>query len=87
MNGQGELRLHAYKDGKEAVVEIGDNGPSIPENVLPRIFEPFFTTKEPGKGTGLGLHVSYNIIQKHHGKIEVVSKPGDTRFIVRLPLQ
>ena len=87
MNGEGELRLRTYRDNNEAVVEIGDNGPGIPENVLPRLFEPFFTTKEPGHGTGLGLYVSYNIIQKHHGKIEVFSKPGDTRFIVRLPVQ
>lgn len=87
MQGQGELRLRTYREGGQAVVEIGDDGPGIPENVLPRLFEPFFTTKEPGKGTGLGLSVSYNIIQKHRGKIEVSSQPGDTRFIVCLPLQ
>ena len=86
MQGEGELRLRTYKDGEEAVVEIGDNGPGIPEKVLPRLFEPFYTTKEPGQGTGLGLYVSYNIVQKHRGKIEVTSSPGDTRFTVRLPL-
>jgi len=87
MHGEGELRLRTYREGGQAVVEIGDDGPGIPENVLPRLFEPFFTTKDPGQGTGLGLYVSYNIIQKHHGVIEVTSKPGDTRFIVRLPLR
>ncbi len=87
MAGNGELRLQTYREGAQVVVEIGDNGPGIPQDVLPRLFEPFFTTKEPGKGTGLGLSVSYNIIQKHRGKIEVTSKPGDTRFLVWLPLQ
>ena len=55
MHGQGELRLRTYQKDGQVVVEIGDNGPGIPENVLPRLFEPFFTTKEPGQGTGLGL--------------------------------
>jgi signal transduction histidine kinase len=86
MQGQGELGLKTYQEDGQAVVEISDNGPGIPQDVLPRLFEPFFTTKEPGKGTGLGLSVSYNIIQKHRGMIEVTSKPGDTRFIVHLPL-
>jgi len=87
MHGVGELRLRTYTEGDHAVVEIGDNGPGVPADVLPRLFEPFYTTKEPGKGTGLGLYVSYNIIQKHHGKIEVTSSPGDTRFKVSLPIQ
>jgi signal transduction histidine kinase len=87
MDGKGELRLRTYREGEQAVVEIEDNGPGIPEEVLPRLFEPFFTTKEVGKGTGLGLSVSYNIVQKHRGKIEATSKPGETRFLVRLPLQ
>ena len=47
----------------------------------------FFTTKAPGEGTGLGLHVSANIVQKHGGDITVRSKPGATRFVVRLPLR
>jgi len=87
MDGNGELRIRTYQEDGQAVVEIGDNGPGIPENVQGRLFEPFYTTKEPGKGTGLGLYVSYKIIQKHLGKIEVTSKPGDTRFIVHLPLK
>jgi signal transduction histidine kinase len=85
MNGEGILRLKTYGNDDHLVVEIGDNGPGIPAEVLPRLFEPFYTTKEPGKGTGLGLHVSYVIVQKHRGKIEVQSQPGDTRFIVSLP--
>lgn len=86
MGGDGELRLRTYRDGDLAVVEIGDNGSGIHPDVLPRLFEPFFTTKEPGQGTGLGLYVSHSIIQKHRGKIEVTSTPGDTRFKVSLPI-
>ncbi|HEX9045247.1 MAG TPA: ATP-binding protein, partial [Candidatus Limnocylindrales bacterium] len=50
-----------------------------------RIFEPFFTTKPPGVGTGLGLHISYNVVRRHHGRIEVRSRPGETCFTVTLP--
>jgi signal transduction histidine kinase len=69
------------------MVEVADNGPGIPEALLPRLFEPFFTTKEVGSGTGLGLDISYRIVQQHSGTITVDSVPGRTRFIVRLPLQ
>ncbi|HVZ83093.1 MAG TPA: ATP-binding protein [Terracidiphilus sp.] len=69
------------------VVCIRDFGEGIPADVLPRIFEPFFTTKPQGSGTGLGLEIVHRIVtQKFGGKIEVTSQPGDTRFIVRLPL-
>jgi signal transduction histidine kinase len=87
MQGHGQLHLGARADAERLVVEIADNGPGIPEHVLPRIFDVFFTTKAPGEGTGLGLHVSANIVQKHGGDITVRSKPGDTRFVVRLPLR
>lgn len=87
MKGQGELTIRTYRKGNDVVVEIQDNGPGIPEEIQPRIFEPFFTTKPPGVGTGLGLHISYNIIQKHHGQINVYSRPGQTCFRVVLPLQ
>jgi signal transduction histidine kinase len=88
MQGQGELLLHTYTRDGYVTVEIIDNGPGIPPEVQPRIFEPFFTTKAPGFGTGLGLHVAYNIVvDKHHGQIQVASKPGETRFRVVLPVQ
>jgi two-component system, NtrC family, sensor kinase len=82
------IHLRLYRDGQEAVIEIEDNGPGMPENIRRHIFEPFFTTKEVGKGTGLGLSVSYFIITEHHaGTIEVESIPGrGSRFIIRLPL-
>ena len=70
------------------LVEIGDDGPGIPEDIQNRIFEPFFTTKGIGKGTGLGLDTAYRIVvTRHHGDLSVVSEPGDTRFQVRLPLR
>jgi signal transduction histidine kinase len=53
--------------------------------VRPRLFEPFYTTKEPGRGTGLGLHISHGVVARHGGHIEVESRPGDTRFVVSLP--
>jgi signal transduction histidine kinase len=69
------------------VVEIEDNGQGISEEVQTKVFDPFFTTKPPGKGTGLGLNISRNIIvQKHQGQITVSSKPGKTRFTVWLPI-
>lgn len=68
-------------------VSITDHGPGIPPEVLPRIFEAFFTTKPQGSGTGLGLEIVHRIVtQKFGGKIDVESQPGNTRFIVRLPL-
>ena len=61
-------------------------GSGIPEEVQPHIFEPFFTTKGVGEGTGLGLDTVQRIVKKHRGNIQVISKPGDTRFQVWLPL-
>ena len=68
-------------------VSITDHGAGIPADVLPHIFEAFFTTKPQGIGTGLGLEIVHRIVtQKFGGTIEVESEPGDTRFIVRLPM-
>ncbi|MFP5222357.1 MAG: ATP-binding protein [Acidobacteriota bacterium] len=76
-------------EGDDAVLEIRDNGPGIPDEVRERIFEPFFTTKEVGQGTGLGLSVSYYIVTTmHKGSIRVVSTPGEgATFTVMLPLR
>ncbi len=86
MNGEGELRIRTFREDGCVVVEIGDNGPGISADVQPRIFEPFFTTKGIGQGTGLGLDTVQRIVKKHRGNIQVISKPGDTRFQVWLPL-
>ncbi len=86
MGGQGELRIRTFREADCVVVEIGDNGPGIPPEVRPHIFEPFFTTKGVGEGTGLGLDTVQRIVKKHRGDIQVISKPGDTRFQVWLPL-
>src|SRR5579863_5694450 len=86
MGGKGELRVRTYRDDGCVVVEIGDTGPGISPQVQPHIFEPFFTTKGVGEGTGLGLDTVQRIVKKHRGSIQVDSRPGDTRFQVRLPL-
>jgi len=86
MNGKGELRVRTCRQDDNVVVEIDDNGPGIPPDVLPHIFEPFFTTKGVGEGTGLGLDTVQRIVKKHQGSIQVTSKPGNTRFQVWLPL-
>jgi signal transduction histidine kinase len=67
-------------------VAIQDTGPGIEAEVVARIFEPFFTTKAKGEGTGLGLSISARIVEKHGGTIRVDSRPGRTRFEVRLPI-
>ena len=86
MGGKGALLVRAYRDDDCVVVEIRDNGPGISPEVLPHIFEPFFTTKGVGEGTGLGLDTVQRIVKKHHGSIQVQSKPGDTCFQVWLPV-
>jgi signal transduction histidine kinase len=87
MDGDGTLTLRTSLDGECVRVEIADTGPGIPEGLKRRIFEPFFTTKPVGQGTGLGLDISYRIVVvRHGGDITVESQPGDTRFVVLLPL-
>jgi len=88
MNGRGEIVLRTYAEDQYVMIEIIDNGPGIPDNIQSRIYEPFFTTKPPGKGTGLGLHISHDIVaNRHHGQLLVESKPGETRFKVVLPVR
>lgn len=88
MNGNGEIVLRTRVEDNRVVVEIVDNGKGIPEDIQERIFEPFFTTKPPGSGTGLGLHISHDIIaNRHRGQLLVKSKPGETAFKVILPMK
>jgi signal transduction histidine kinase len=87
MNGVGTLTIKTYREDDHVIVSIGDTGPGVPEELKKRVFEPFFTTKPVGQGTGLGLDISYRIVVNGHGgDIVLDSKPGDTRFMVRLPL-
>jgi signal transduction histidine kinase len=87
MEGHGTLKVSSHLDGQEIVVRVIDSGPGIPPEVRDTLFDPFVTTKPVGKGTGLGLNISRNIIvDKHGGRITVDSKPGRTCFEVRLPV-
>lgn len=87
IENQGDMSVQTRVEGPNAVIRISDNGCGIPESVLGRIFEPFFTTKDVGKGTGLGMSISYDIIKKHGGELEVESEVGKgSTFSISLPL-
>lgn len=88
MDHGGELKVDIGPDENpdDARIDVRDTGPGIPPDYLGQIFDPFFTTKKEGVGTGLGLSVSYNIIKKNRGRLEVQSKPGQgTCFSIYLP--
>jgi signal transduction histidine kinase len=82
----GEIRISTEAEDGFITIRISDTGVGIPPENMSRIFDPFFTTKEVGKGTGLGMHVAYNIVLKHKGRIDVESIVGKgTTFSVRIP--
>ena len=83
---KGEVRLSAAADDTHYTITVADSGMGIPEENLGHIFEIFFSTKPAGKGTGMGLAICRNIIDMHNGTIGVASKPGETVFSVRIPL-
>lgn len=83
---EAKICIGTSRDYDHILVEIVDNGSGIPAEVQARMFEPFFTTKSVGSGTGLGLVISNRIVANHGGEIEFESKPGETRFKVRLPI-
>ncbi len=86
MEGTGTLEIRTRLEGESIYIEIADTGPGIPEDIIDRIFYPFFTTKSAGKGTGLGLAVSSDIVKRCGGTIDVRSEVGSgTTFIVQLP--
>ena len=87
MDGAGTLRIVTRAESDYLVVEVIDGGSGMPPAVQARAFEPFFTTKDVGKGTGLGLDISRQIVvERHHGEIEIESEPGNTVLRVRLPI-
>lgn len=86
MAGQGRLSLRTWDQDGGVAIEVADTGPGIDEAVRAKIFDPFFTTKEIGQGMGLGLSISYAIVQKHGGRIFVESPKGQgARFMLWLP--
>ncbi len=87
LDGSGTITLRTRTEEEWAVVDVEDDGPGIPREIQSRVFDAFFTTKPPGKGTGMGLDITYNIVvYKHRGDIQLASEPGMTRFTVWLPL-
>lgn len=86
LGGKGEIVIQTRVVDAFVQITVQDNGPGIASDVMPRIFEPFFTTKPKGEGTGLGLGIVKQIVEKHGGKIDVTSRPGCTRFTICLPI-
>jgi signal transduction histidine kinase len=86
MNCQGVLMIEVQQEQEDLIVKFTDSGDGISPEIIDRIFEPFFTTKPPGEGSGLGLDIVKKIIEKHQGKIDVISVPGKTTFQVYLPI-
>jgi two-component system, NtrC family, sensor kinase len=90
ISGKGQITIATSKEdsGESVQVSVADTGCGIPSDLIDKIFDPFFTTKPVGEGTGLGLSVSYGIIQDHSGRIEVESHPGQgSKFVITLPVQ
>ncbi len=86
LQGKGTITIETAVDDGAVVVRVIDDGPGVPEDVLPRIFEPFVTTKPKGEGTGLGLGIARKIVEKHGGEMRCESRPGRTSFEVRIPI-
>ena len=87
LGDSGTITITTRADGDCAEVDISDNGPGIPPEVREHVFDPFFTTKEVGKGTGLGLDTARRIIvDRHHGSLTLDSRPGETTFRARMPI-
>lgn len=86
MESNGSITISVQQVEDRCQVQISDSGKGVPPEVQSKIFEPFFTTKKAGEGSGLGLHISQQIVEKHQGEITLTSEPGHTEFTVCLPL-
>jgi len=87
IEGEGTITIATERRGDDVAVKISDDGAGIPDAELKHVFDPGFTTKGVGVGTGLGLSISYNIVQKHHGKIDAQSEPGKgTTITITIPI-
>ncbi|MCL2659818.1 MAG: ATP-binding protein [Acidobacteriaceae bacterium] len=83
----GRIGVRTWMQGKEIYVSIRDNGSGIPSQCQAHIFDPFYTTKPMGEGTGIGLGIVYRIVEQHRGSIQFSSVPGNTEFLIRLPVE
>ena len=86
MKDGGLLSISTIQENDGVIVAIQDSGKGIEVEIQDKIFEPFFTTKAIGEGSGLGLHITRQIINKHQGNIAIYSKPGQTIFRIWLPI-
>lgn len=87
IENEGQIIIKTFQDSENIIIEISDTGTGIPDEIQDKIFDPFFTTKAPGKGQGLGLAISYNIIKRFNGDIRLKSKEGEgTTFTIVLPI-
>ncbi len=88
MQGSGKIDISSAIEDGSVVITVSDTGAGISKENLKHIFDPFFTTKKTGQGTGLGLSVTYGIIERHNGEIKVDSTVGKgTTFKISLPIQ
>ncbi len=86
IDGSGEITLTTAQENEHFVIMVRDTGKGIPKEIRDRIFEPFFTTKPIGHGMGLGLAISYAIVEAHRGSIEFSTMDGEgTEFVVKIP--
>jgi signal transduction histidine kinase len=83
---EGRIVVRTRAQGVRVLVEIGDDGPGVPEDLQARVFDAFFTTKPVGQGAGLGLDIAQRIVVRNRGELRLESVPGDTRFQVLLPV-
>ena len=82
----GRIVVSTRREGDAFCLTVADSGPGVPRHLLERVFEPFFTTKDIGQGTGMGLAISYRIVERHRGRIEIgQSKDGGAMFTLRIP--